>query len=284
MGETQIDRVRKYYDATVLDYRTLWTGTKDLAMHFGYFADGTESHEASLLKMNEALSRLVDISRRDRVLDAGCGYGGSAIWLAEHVGCKVVGVNVVPFQVQRANESLAKHDLGDRVCFRVEDYTHTLFPDGMFTVVWALESIVHAVRKGDFVREAFRLLQGGGRIIISEYMLRAGPPLSDDEKNIISPLLQGWAMPGLLTLHEYRELLADSGFGNIKTFDFTENVRPSLRRLGTIAAWGLPLAKVLRVMKAISGEHYGNVEAAYYQWKALNLGLWKYAVVTAEKH
>lgn len=283
METPQIDRVRRYYNSTVIDYTTVWTGSKDLAIHFGYFADGTENHETSLLKINEVLSRLVAISRSDRVLDAGCGYGGSAIWLAQHIGCSVVGINVVPFQVRDANRASEKYHLTDTVRFHIQDYAHTSFPNGSFTVIWGLESIVHAEKKEDFISEAFRLLQSGGRILIAEYMLRAEPPLSESEKNIVTPWLRGWAMPSLLTPMEYNNLLAKTGFKNIKTVDLTEKVRPSLRRLGTIVVWGLPLAKILRKIAAINAEHYGNVEAAYYQRMALRAGLWKYMVMTAEK-
>ncbi len=78
---TQIDRVNKYYDSTVIDYKTVWTGSKDLAMHFGYYDDGIKSHKDSLLKMNEVLAKLANISKNDRVMDAGCGYEGRRLCL-----------------------------------------------------------------------------------------------------------------------------------------------------------------------------------------------------------
>ncbi len=283
MATTQIDKVKRYYDSTVIDYKTLWTGSKDLAIHFGYFGDGVKNHQDSLIRMNEVLAKLVSISKNDRVLDAGCGYGGSAIWLAKNICCEVVGCTVVPYQVREAEKFAKKYDLSDKISFKTEDYAHTSFPNNSFTVIWGLESVVHAESKKDFVNEGYRLLKIGGRILIAEYMLRENPPLSNDEKKVINPWLKGWAMPNLLTPNEYKALLTNAGFKNIKTRDITENVQQSLRRLEKLSNFGLPFANLFHKLRIISTEHYGNVEASVAQSKALKMGLWRYTVITAEK-
>lgn len=281
--QTQIDKVRKYYDSTVIDYKILWTGSKDMAMHFGYYDKDIKTHEESLLKMNQVLAQHVSISRKDRVLDAGCGYGGSAIWLAKNIGCEVVGVTVVPYQIQEAERLAKKNKISDKISFLLEDYAHTSFPDNCFSVVWGLESIAHAESKKDFIKEAFRLLKSKGRILICEFMLRENPALSDRERNIMSPLLKGWAMPSLLTQGEYKSLLAHAGFQKVQVHDLTANVKRSHDRLRKFAIFGFPIAKVLRKLGILSTEHYGNVEASFYQIKAFRLRLWKYIVITAQK-
>lgn len=272
-----------YYHATVLDYKLLWTGPRDLAMHFGYYECGTETHEESLLKMNEILARYAKIGPRDRVLDAGCGYGGSALWLVEKIGCSVVGVNVVPYQVAQAAAAAKKRGVAGRVRFERADYTALPFPDKSFDVIWGLESIVHAENKRNFIREAFRLLDNGGRILLSEYMLRESPPLSPEEKEKLWPWLEGWAMPGLLTPSEYQALLEEEGFSGTQVYDITRFVEPSLRRLGKMSRFSLPVAKWFRRLALFSKEHLDNVRASDLQFKALKEGLWRYTVVTASK-
>ena len=114
-------------------------------------------------------------------------------------------------------------------------------------------------------------------------MLRENPTLSDKERQIIDPWLKGWAMPSLLTPSEYKALLEGVGFKNVKIHDLTNNVRQSLRRLEKFSKFGLPFASLLRKLKIINQEHFGNVEASVAQSKALKMGLWRYTVITAEK-
>ncbi len=279
---TQIDKVNKYYNSTVIDYKILWTGSKDLAMHFGYFDDGVKSHQESLIKMNEVLAKFAGIRKDDRVLDAGCGYGGTAMWLAQNVGCEVVGLTVVPYQVRKAQKVAADRGISNKASFHLQDYAHTSFPDSSFSVVWGLESIVHAENKKDFIKEAYRLLKKGGRLLIAEYTLRDTPSLTDAEEGIIAPWLKGWAMPDLQTAKEYQTLLDNVGFKNIKTHNITQRVQKSIYRLDKLQVL-VPIAKFLTRIKLMSPEHYGNVAGGTAQSKALKMGLWQYTVIVAEK-
>jgi cyclopropane fatty-acyl-phospholipid synthase-like methyltransferase len=44
-----------------------------------------------------------------QLLDLGCGYGGTAVHIAERLKCKAVGVNISPFQVTKAVQSVCTH-------------------------------------------------------------------------------------------------------------------------------------------------------------------------------
>src|SRR2546423_14295828 len=79
---SNLEQIRAYYDATWLDYRCLWLNPANLALHVGYWDEDTRSHAQSLLKMNLRLAQAVGIQAGQRILDAGCGVGGSANWLA----------------------------------------------------------------------------------------------------------------------------------------------------------------------------------------------------------
>lgn len=287
-SQTQTDKVIHYYNSTAVDYKLFWTGPKDLAIHFGYFDASVKSHQASLLKANEIFASYANITARDNVLDAGCGYGGSAIWLAKHIGCHVVGITIVPQQVQQARLFAAKQNVLDNVRFEQMDYTHTSFPDASFDVVWAVESIVHAEHKQDFICEAQRLLHPGGRFLIAEYMLRED--LSVEEKASLSPWLEGWAMPGLLTVSEYSQLLGECGFKHVQVYDITQHIRSSVNRLGKLPLPTLPTAKAFAVvaralcaLKLFSQERLKNIQAGICQNRALRLGQWNYIVIRAEK-
>jgi tocopherol O-methyltransferase len=287
--QTQNERVVRYYSATGRDYRLFWTGKEDQAIHFGYYDASVKNHAASLLKMNEVLAKHAAISGRDVVLDAGCGYGGSAVWLARTIGCQVVGITLLAEQVHRAQRFAQMRDVSDLARFAQMDYTCTSFPDSSFDVIWALESLVHTDRKPAFIHEAARLLRPGGRLLIAEFMLREDPPLSEAEAASLSPWLVGWAMANLLTPGSYCSLLEAEGFARVQVHDLTEYVRPSVDHLGKLplptptAVLALFLGRVLRLLHMVSEERVRNIEAGLCQQKALSRNLWRYIVIRAEK-
>lgn len=74
-----------YYDYTIPFYRLFWhKGTN--ALHYGIWHDDTKTLQEALINTNEILCDMAHISEHDVVLDAGCGVGGSALWLAKHTG------------------------------------------------------------------------------------------------------------------------------------------------------------------------------------------------------
>jgi tocopherol O-methyltransferase len=88
-----------------------------------------------------------NITQHDRVLDAGCGIGGSALWLAKYKNADVAGISISARQIEKA-KTLAKQAKVDHlVSFSVIDYLVTGFPKESFDVVWAIESVCHTGRK-----------------------------------------------------------------------------------------------------------------------------------------
>ncbi|MBK9735520.1 MAG: methyltransferase domain-containing protein [Saprospiraceae bacterium] len=133
-----------YYDSTRLDYRVLWANKKNRAIHFGYYDEKHASHSEALENMNRVMAREVGITSSDRVLDAGCGQGGSALWLAEKIGCYVVGVTLVPHQVEVARIEAKKRNLEGKLFFDIKDYSDTGLNDEDFSVILACESVCHS--------------------------------------------------------------------------------------------------------------------------------------------
>src|SRR5207244_10334107 len=93
--------IQHYYDETWHDYRWLWLNPSNYAIHFGYWDDRTRKHADALNRLNAALAERIGIQHGARILDAGCGVGGSAIWLAETFAARVVGITPVASQVER---------------------------------------------------------------------------------------------------------------------------------------------------------------------------------------
>ena len=108
--------VAEYYNECTVDYQMMWFNEETLAIHYGYWDEKTKRHHDSLLHMNNQLLRIANIKDTDYVLDAGCGAGGSSIWLAKEVGSKVVGIDLCekskaqnrlsPFQIRSQGSRL----------------------------------------------------------------------------------------------------------------------------------------------------------------------------------
>jgi cyclopropane fatty-acyl-phospholipid synthase-like methyltransferase len=275
-----LPRIRAYYDETWLDYRFLWLSPENLAVHFGYWDERTRSHDESLVNMNRLLARHIGIQPGQRVLDAGCGVGGSSLWLARNYGVSVVGITPVASQIARARAFARREQLQGRVRFAQEDYTRTNFPDGSFDAIWAIESVCHAPDKRLFLREARRLLKPGGRLGIVEYMRFTRPYAAADEA-LLASWLSGWAIPDIATRDEWQRWTGEEGFADVAIEDIAAGVEPSLRRLYRVTLlcwWG---ASLLRRMGVRSETQHGNMRGARDIYRAVKRGLWFEAVLTA---
>jgi tocopherol O-methyltransferase len=271
-----------YYDETWVDYRLLWLNPDNLAVHFGYADESTRGHTDALKNMNRVLADRVAIRPGDRVLDAGCGVGGSSLWLAQERDVDVVGITPVASQVAMARRFADRRGLADRVRFEQADYAATTFPDATFDVVWVLEALCHAPSKAAFYREAARLLRPGGRVVVAEY-LRTDRPVDDIGERLLHEWLSGWAIPDIDSPEEHLAHLSASGFTDVRLDDVTEYTRPSLRRLYRMAYWTFPLAVLGRTLRIRSAVQHRNVIGSVRQYQALRHKAWFYSIISATK-
>lgn len=275
-----IERVIRYYHDTWIDYRLVWLTGRNLAMHFGYDVEGRRTHHEAVEQGNRVCADLVRVGPGDRVLDAGCGVGGSSLWLAAARGAEVVGITVVPSQVERARRVAAERGLADRVRFEVADYLATPFPSRSFDVAWAMESLCHAADKAAFYREMARLLKPGGRLVVAEYM-RVARDLPPRVERDIRRWCDGWAMPDLDTPEEHRAGARAAGFTDPSVHDGTPYTRASLRRLYRHTHLGVPIDCVLYALGLRRPTQHANVIASRIQYRLLRQGHWFYGILRA---
>ena len=272
-----------FYKASHKSYVRVWSGTYDRAIHFGYYDDETTMHPEALIRMNELLADLAGIGREDVVIDAGCGFGGSTVWLAENRAGKAIGINIVPHQIAIANEVAQDRGVADRVTFLQADFANIPIEDGSADVFWALESMVHAPDRLRVLAEAFRLLKPGGRIVIVEYFLRSDPPLDVATIPHYEDILSGWAMPSLLTIPDYCQLMHSAGFGSMHAQVLTDNVAPSLQRMKKFAAASLVITRPLAALGLYERARVAHAQASVALADAHFAGHFQYAVITAQK-
>ncbi len=271
-----------YYDNTWVDYRLAWLNGSNMAIHFGFHDEQYRGHGEALENTNRVLADTVGLQAGEKVLDAGCGIGGSSMWLARNRGVEAVGITLVPSQVRRATEEAESRGLGERVRFAVADYTDTKLPDASFDVVWALESLCHAPQKRAFYQEAARVLRPGGRVVVADYM-RTKRGLSDADEGIVREWLDGWEIPDIDTQAEHVAAASAAGLAHVRVDDHTEAARPSLRRAHDRARFAHPLLTACHMLGVRNSIQHRNAVAIQRQYQALLRGTWFYAVLTSTK-
>lgn len=274
--------IRAYYDQTWSDYRIFWLNPSNRAIHFGYWDESTHTHAESLDKINRVMAERITLRAGERVLDAGCGVGGTAMWLAQQYRVHVVGIALPATQIARARRYANERGIEQLVEFEQQDFRHTTFPPASFDVLWAQESVCHAPDKREFVAEAFRLLKPGGRLIVLEYF-RFKRPFALKDEQLLKSWLSGWAIPDLGTPGEFAQWAREAGFGSVKLENIESHIRPSHRRLYLITMLMYPGAALLRLLRLRSEVQHGNLRGARDQWRALNRGLWFEGILTARK-
>jgi cyclopropane fatty-acyl-phospholipid synthase-like methyltransferase len=278
---TQQD-IARYYDLSEVHYRLFWQLEKAHSLHYGYWDASTRSFHEALLNINKVLADLAGIREGESVLDAGCGVGGSSIWLAKERKCHVTGISLNANQVRKASEFARKAGVINYVSFEQKDYLNTSYPDNTFDVVWAIESVCHAEDKSRFLKEAFRVLKKGGRLIIADFF-KAGD-LHGKSAEAIKRWAHGWAINDFATPEDFHHQLLQSGFHELQIQDASHAILPSARRLYRAYFIGKPAAIMYRLFKGkVTSLSKNNVDTAYLQYRTLKKGLWSYKIVRAVK-
>lgn len=273
----------KHYDDCYHDYLFAWCNRDNLALHYGYWdSDLPYDQHQALLNKNQVLYDKAGITPGDKVLDAGCGIGGSSIWMAREQGNAVTGITISDQQAAYAREHARRHGVADKVTFEVADFCATPFADASFDVVWALESSCHALNKGDFLREAWRVLKPGGRIVVCDGFLLQRE-FDERQWQAVVTCLNGWAVPNLCARDEFSRLLSDQGFEAVLCHDITSQTLASADYMLKVAKRLQPVQKISQWLGLRTKAQTANYLVGLAQHVLFSERLTEYCIFTAEK-
>jgi MPBQ/MSBQ methyltransferase len=243
---------RKYEDGSVAREYDAWTQDGILEyywgehIHLGYYNE--EEMAAGYKKKNfiqakydfiDEMMKLGDIdkvpsssSEQIKVLDVGCGVGGTSRYLAKKLGsdASVTGITLSPNQVKRATELAVEQDV-DNAQFTVMNALEMEFEDNSFDIVWACESGEHMPDKEAYINEMMRVLKPGGKFVMATWCQRDDRevPFSEKDDKDLRFLYEEWTHPYFISIEKYKEIIDATGvMDEVTTADWNEQ---------TIASW-----------------------------------------------
>ena len=163
-----------------------------------------------------------------KLLDVGCGIGGSARILARDYGFDVLGISISPAQVQRATDLTPDH-LSCR--FAVMDALDLQLADQHFDAVWSVEAGPHMPDKQRYADELLRVLKPGGSLAVADWNRRdpSDGEMNRTERWVMHQLLTQWAHPEFSSIKGFHRNLEASPHqrGSIDVDDWTAATLPS---------------------------------------------------------
>ena len=166
-----------------------------------------------------------------RVLDVGCGLGGSAFVMASDFDLRVDGIDLSRNMIALAQRKLAANGLAHRVELRWGDCLQ-LGCSQRYDAIYSRDVFLHIADKPRLFEVLHRALRPHGRLLFSDYC--CGPaPWSDEFGAYVASRSYN-----LCSVGEYAELMSTAGFRQVEATDatarFVELLRAELDRIESL--------------------------------------------------
>ncbi len=219
----QREKVKNYYDDTNSVIVKDWGTTYQAAV---LITDEDIDLEERVRRSTLYFANQADIKPGDYVLDAGCGAGGPAVTICQHIpNVKIEGITLSKEQARTAQSIIKKSGLEDRIRIHIGDFHELPFPDRTFDVVYFFESIEHAYDLQKLFAEVNRVLRPGG-IVYIKAGFRKEPPLSKEQLKELDILDEIYAMK-LVPMSRMVTEIEKAGFENLEVRDISDIIDDS---------------------------------------------------------
>jgi tocopherol O-methyltransferase len=213
--------IANFWNRTTKAWHKIWGPH----IHHGFYEEGKAltplmAQENLLLKITE----LLNIRPESRILDVGSGMGGSSLFLAKNYRAHVTGITLSRKQIEIAELEAKKQNIAN-VNFKIDDaLTLHHFSNQTFDMVWSLESCEQFYDKALFLKQAFRVLKPGGKLMLATWC-------SDREMYIgkmakqYKKLCTIFDLPYMPSMEFYQKILTQQHFKIECVLDWSSSVK-----------------------------------------------------------
>lgn len=173
-------------------------------------------------RMNSGHSKLTDwglaqisIPQNQTILDVGCGGGRTVSKLASATQGKVYGIDYSEESVAASKRTNVRGIELGRVEIQHGSVSQLPFPDSMFDLVTAVETHFWWPNLPANMREIFRVLKTGGKLIVIAEIYKGA-------NTTVAKLAEKYASRtgmALLSVDEHRELFANAGYTDVQVIE-----------------------------------------------------------------
>jgi ubiquinone/menaquinone biosynthesis C-methylase UbiE len=171
-----------------------------------------------------------------KILDVGCGIGGTARFLASQFGCIVTGIDIIDQYTKTAEKLSELLKLNDKTDFNTASATQLPFGDETFDVVWTEHAQMNVKEKSKFYSEIYHVLKKGGRFVFHDVFVE-----KNDEIFYPVPWADDKSISFLMKVNEIEQLLKSFNYKILLWEDKTEVSAEAFKKSsGKIKRNGLP--------------------------------------------
>lgn len=213
-----------YYDQlerwTALARLVGYGGGRDTLTVHRALADPRAEGRPTATRVHDVLIESLPPLRFPRVLDAGCGLGGTLLHLALRIEGTFTGLTLSERQAQIGRRAIARARLDKSIEILVSSYDTP--PPRHFDVAVAIESLAHSADPGASLRALASRVAPGGLLAIVDDM----PELPARGSHDLDVFKRGWRLPVLWSEDDFKSGFQDAGLTLIVNRDLTPEVRP----------------------------------------------------------
>lgn len=178
---------------------------------------GGVSMTETLLKKFKALN----LKKGQKVLDIGCGTGGTGFFMAANHGVDVHGIEISSTMVAMANEykcdrSICSTEMKHRIDFEKRELDEVIFKESHYDVIICRDVLMYYENKISILRHLKTALKPGGYILLTTLCRMEQDAYTED----FIQYAEDWDY-FLVTVDDHQNLLENAGFGRAIALDET---------------------------------------------------------------